>query len=318
MKISVLQKVVLALSAAVFGAFIVSFLTSMDSGIIVFGTLTPVLLLFAMFIGTQAEDEEIPMDEVDKKEEESDQPHVDQLIEQVVKRREQIEEQQKEIDEATGKLETLSQRVVALESENMELADELTLLRNERESLHRELNETKENLDKQRHKVKDSSISILPIVQGENTKLIEIADAAIKAVTEYKKEADEAGIRIQIANPDKALLVKADQRMIETMFKNITDNAIKYMNKNGTFQITISDVADELFIVAKDNGDGLDPEETEHVFELNYQGSNRISGNGLGLAQVRAIVEYYGGTVYARSSKGNGMAIYIHLPVAGQ
>ena len=49
---------------------------------------------------------------------------------------------------------------------------------------------------------------------------------------------------------------------------------------------------------------------------MNYQGTNRISGNGLGLAQARAIVEYYGGMIYARSSVGNGMGIYIHLPSA--
>ena len=40
----------------------------------------------------------------------------------------------------------------------------------------------------------------------------------------------------------------------------------------------------------------------------------RISGNGLGLAQARAIVEYYGGTIYAKSDSGKGMAIYIQLP----
>lgn len=66
----------------------------------------------------------------------------------------------------------------------------------------------------------------------------------------------------------------------------------------------------------KDNGAGLPAQETTHIFELNYQGSNRISGNGLGLAQAKAIVEYYGGTIYAKSSAGCGMAIYIQLPAA--
>ena len=66
----------------------------------------------------------------------------------------------------------------------------------------------------------------------------------------------------------------------------------------------------------KDNGAGLSASETEHIFELNFQGTNRISGNGLGLAQARAIVEYYGGMIYARSSVGSGMGIYIHLPSA--
>ena len=69
-------------------------------------------------------------------------------------------------------------------------------------------------------------------------------------------------------------------------------------------------------VVLKDNGEGLDESETEHIFELNYQGSNRISGNGLGLAQAKAVVEYYGGNIYAKSSHGGGMGIYIQLPTS--
>jgi len=67
--------------------------------------------------------------------------------------------------------------------------------------------------------------------------------------------------------------------------------------------------------VLKDNGKGLPREETPHIFELNYQGSNRISGNGLGLTQAKAIVEAYGGTIYAKSTPDNGMGIYIQIPM---
>ena len=86
------------------------------------------------------------------------------------------------------------------------------------------------------------------------------------------------------------------------------------MHRNGNLVITVSNIGDDLFIVLKDNGEGLPSSETAHIFELNYQGSNRVSGNGLGLTQAKAIVEYYGGTIYAKSNSGNGMGIYIQLP----
>ena len=86
------------------------------------------------------------------------------------------------------------------------------------------------------------------------------------------------------------------------------------MKQSGRLVITISNIGTDIFIVLKDNGKGLSRQETDHIFELNYQGSNRISGNGLGLAQSKAIVEYYGGTIYAKSSENLGMAIYIQLP----
>ena len=81
--------------------------------------------------------------------------------------------------------------------------------------------------------------------------------------------------------------------------------------------ITISLLGDDIFLILKDTGNGLSEEETTHVFELNFQGSNRVSGNGLGLTQTKMIVEAFGGTIYAKSSPGNGMAIYIQLPVSG-
>ena len=71
-------------------------------------------------------------------------------------------------------------------------------------------------------------------------------------------------------------------------------------------------------IVLKDNGEGLSSNETTRIFELNYQGSNRVSGNGLGLTQAKAIVEYYGGTIYAKSERGKGMGVYIQLPASSR
>ena len=44
---------------------------------------------------------------------------------------------------------------------------------------------------------------------------------------------------------------------------------------------------------AAHTGLGLSEEETTHVFELNFQGSNRVSGNGLGLALVKSIADSY-------------------------
>ena len=86
------------------------------------------------------------------------------------------------------------------------------------------------------------------------------------------------------------------------------------MQKSGVLVITISNIGSDIFIVLKDNGLGLSQQETGHIFELNYQGSNRISGNGLGLTQSKAIVDYYGGTIYAKSTPNQGMGIYIQLP----
>lgn len=143
---------------------------------------------------------------------------------------------------------------------------------------------------------------------------LNIIDCANKVIEEMQPYSSKAGIQVLLSSASEALNVRADANYIRIMFRNIVDNSIKYMNRSGSLIITISNIGDDLFIVLKDNGEGLSKHETSRIFELNYQGTNRISGNGLGLTQAKAIVEYYGGTIYAKSDAGKGMGIYIQLP----
>lgn len=170
---------------------------------------------------------------------------------------------------------------------------------------------------KQEKKNKKAEVweNFLPPVEGEDvSEVIDIVDVCRETVEELTPFAKKANISVNITAPEEKLWVKANTERLRIMFRNIVDNSIKYMNKSGTLVITISNIGSDIFIVLKDTGEGLDSDETEHIFELNYQGSNRISGNGLGLTQAKAIVTYYGGTIYAKSKLGSGMGVYIQLP----
>ena len=158
--------------------------------------------------------------------------------------------------------------------------------------------------------------SILPEIDPTAMKnsTVDIIEIAQKAADDFSEAAAQAGLTITVSSHETELYVRAHPDMLRILFRNIIDNSIKYMKRHGTLVITISNIGDELFIVLKDTGEGLPAEETRHIFELNYQGSNRISGNGLGLAQAKAIVEYYGGTIYAKSTPGKGMGIFAELP----
>ncbi|MBQ8946041.1 MAG: HAMP domain-containing histidine kinase [Lachnospiraceae bacterium] len=160
------------------------------------------------------------------------------------------------------------------------------------------------------------SASILPEMLPDRAEsaTVNVIDIARSVGREFHDDAIKAGVNIMISEGEEDLLVKADPNMLRILFRNIVDNSIKYMNRLGSLVITISSIGDDIFVVCKDTGDGLAEDETKHIFELNYQGSNRISGNGLGLYQAKAIVEYYGGTIYAKSTPGKGMGIYIQLP----
>ena len=210
--------------------------------------------------------------------------------------------------------------------------NEIASLKKEREALLTEKEQLAKQYETTQARVKElesslteaqSTLSNEPMDSGLNHLLpqeeepvdLNIIACANKVLEEMTPFGKTSGIQLQLSSASDSLMVRADASYIRILLRNIIDNSIKYMKRNGSLVITISNIGDDLFIVLKDNGEGLPTSETPHIFELNYQGSNRISGNGLGLTQAKAIVDYYGGTIYAKSESGKGMGVYIQLPM---
>jgi two-component system OmpR family sensor kinase len=69
-----------------------------------------------------------------------------------------------------------------------------------------------------------------------------------------------------------------------------------------------------------DQGEGLRPDQAEHVFERFYRAdqarTRTAGGTGLGLAIVAALVAAHDGTVALRTAPGQGATFRITLPLA--
>ena len=216
-------------------------------------------------------------------------------------------------NEVDGLSQQLEEKELALYQKDGELTAakaDVNRLQEELDKAHLEVEEAKSS------PTEEIDTSILPgfLPDRAESATVSVIEIAKSVARELKDDAIKAGVNITVSEVEEQLLVKADPNMLRILFHNIVDNAIKYMNRHGSLIITVSSIDDDIFIVCKDTGEGLATEETNHIFELNYQGSNRISGNGLGLYQAKAIVTYYGGTIYAKSTPGKGMGIYIQLP----
>lgn len=218
-------------------------------------------------------------------------------------------------------IDKYSEEVLALKKERDSLLADKELLSGKCLDAEKQIASLTEALKQEKeshtHEPDASALSNL-LPENENPVNLNIIQCANAIIEEMSPYSTRSGIHLLLSCAYESLIVKADACFIRILFRNIIDNSIKYMRRNGSLVITISVIADDLFIVLKDNGEGLPSEETNRIFELNYQGSNRISGNGLGLTQAKAIVEYYGGTIYAKSEAGNGMGIYIQLPTNNQ
>ncbi len=227
-----------------------------------------------------------------------------------------IAEQDKELTSANARIRSLTDEITALR----EAADEAA----KAAALHTEPQGTPVTAaDEPQDRAADEQSSrtaayeaLLPPIDPEEAEdeTLDILSIARDTIAELSSFAEAARIELILSAPESTLLVKANRSRLRILFRNIIDNSIKYMHRSGSLLITISNIGDDIFIVLKDNGAGLSETETSHIFELNYQGSNRVSGNGLGLTQAKAIVDYYGGSIYAKSTVGRGMGIYIQLP----
>lgn len=267
-------------------AFIIN--GNMPGSVVFYCLESVILVLLALSFVKPAEEE---------KEQESENEEMLLVMEQeLTEKKQQINAMEKEIEELNVERErALSDIKDAHEKEKQELLDKIA----ERDAMSPE----------------GADALLPPVEQGEKDgETIDIIASAKSTAEELESFAKDKGIEVVFSTTDESLLVRGNSSRMRIMFRNIIDNSIKYMNRSGKLVITISKLAEDIFIVLKDNGEGLAESETRHIFELNYQGSNRISGNGLGLTQAKAIVDYYGGTIYAKSNKDKGMGIYIQLP----
>ena len=101
------------------------------------------------------------------------------------------------------------------------------------------------------------------------------------------------------------------------VWSNLIDNAIKFDPQGGMITLRLRQSEDCALFTIEDNGPGVPPEEQERIFHKFYQSdsSREMSGNGLGLALVRQIVDFSGGTVTVENLPEAGCRFSVSLPM---
>jgi light-regulated signal transduction histidine kinase (bacteriophytochrome) len=112
--------------------------------------------------------------------------------------------------------------------------------------------------------------------------------------------------------------IKGDKNLLKLAFENLITNAIKYSskNKNVIIEIGSQDFGDHIEIFIKDNGVGFDMNYVDKLFGVfqRLHSSEEFEGTGIGLANVKQIINKHGGTVKAESVINEGSVFYVSLP----
>lgn len=122
--------------------------------------------------------------------------------------------------------------------------------------------------------------------------------------------------------PEEQIIVRGHYDRLSQVISNLLSNAVKFTPSGGTVTVRAEKVSENggpesVKISVADNGKGIPKDLQQAVFNK-FQQAHRAArdaaeGSGLGLALVREIIEYHGGSVGFESEAGQGSVFYFVL-----
>jgi two-component system, OmpR family, phosphate regulon sensor histidine kinase PhoR len=133
--------------------------------------------------------------------------------------------------------------------------------------------------------------------------------------------AEQADIRLTIAQGDDDALVRGDRDELTQVFQNLLQNAIKYGRPGGKVELHLARERigpPRYRIDVIDDGPGIAPEHlprlTERFYRVSAAASREKGGTGLGLAIVKHILNRHRGELVIASELGRGSTFSVTLP----
>ena len=144
---------------------------------------------------------------------------------------------------------------------------------------------------------------------------IDLTKLVLDACDLFLPLAEDKGLTLTCHAPNPSSIV-GDHRMIQRMFSNLLDNAIKYTPSGGSVTVSARDENTHVIVSVKDTGMGISSNDLPRVFERFYRcdQSRSEAGIGLGLSLARAIARAHGGDITATSIPNQGSTFIVKLP----
>ena len=115
------------------------------------------------------------------------------------------------------------------------------------------------------------------------------------------------------------MVVDVDAGRVETILRNLLDNAIKFSPNGGRVRCHLGVGHASARVHVVDQGLGIPPEDMHRLFtrfsRLVTSENSHISGTGLGLYLSRELARLHGGDITARSANGRGARFTFSLPL---
>ncbi len=152
------------------------------------------------------------------------------------------------------------------------------------------------------------------VMQAEAVDLTDIINAVCAQLQHRIKDKN---IAIHLRSTNDNLIVSGQEDLLQQLFFNLLDNAIKYTPSLGTVWVTLKKTKQAALVSIRDSGIGIPHPELKKVFDRFYRvdpARSSSKGYGLGLSIARTVVEKHKGKIEITSVEGKGTTVTVLLP----
>ncbi len=139
------------------------------------------------------------------------------------------------------------------------------------------------------------------------------------AFDELRERAVDGKVVLSADVPELLPRFACDVEQFERALINLIENAIKFTPPGGRVEVRAYCEDGQMIFAVEDTGFGIDKELQARVFDRFYRakqkGTEHVSGSGLGLSLVKAVVENHRGRVWLQSMPGSGTIFFVAVPV---
>jgi len=132
----------------------------------------------------------------------------------------------------------------------------------------------------------------------------------------YTLATEQKNITVSIPSSlESELLISADIEMLNTIIRNLLNNAIKFTDEGGEIKLEIVKSGGYAEIMIIDNGRGMKQEQLENLFNFKSRKHKKADGSGLGLQICKQFTDAMKGKLKATSQPGSGCCFTLILPL---
>ncbi|MCL1946697.1 MAG: ATP-binding protein [Chitinivibrionia bacterium] len=159
-------------------------------------------------------------------------------------------------------------------------------------------------------------LSNLDESRGFTFEKVNIYEFAKGVISRIEEKANEKNINIKLSGSD--IIISAIPRLLDEIFSNLLENAIKYNKENGSVSINIEEKENFVILSVEDTGIGIPKSKQSRVFERFFRVDTSRTGRqgtGLGLSIVKHAVQIHKGKVSVSSVENSWTKFVVELPL---